>query len=298
MERGQLEHFVAIVEHGGFTAAAAAIHLSQPALSHSVKALERDLGVMLFFRLPHGVKLTPAGTALAESARRILREMAVARSRVQAVEDLVLGTLDIIALPGLLLDPLAAFIGTFRDHHPAVLIRVLHAEGPSDVTDGIRSGRAELGLTDDVVNLPATTEYDVVTEQEFVVVAPENHSQLAKLDSVDVETLLKMDLVTGPQGTDVRDFLQNTAAQLNTNFQPTVEVAHRGSSLYLATAGAGVAILPRPLAELGLAHGARVLELKPRRVRSVYLLRRDALLSPAARAMREVIKPDAELAEG
>ncbi|MGH3631406.1 MAG: LysR family transcriptional regulator, partial [Sciscionella sp.] len=74
MERRQLEYFLAVVDHGGFTAAATELHVAQPSLSHSIKTLERELGAELFHRLPRGVRLTSAGEALVAHARRVLRD--------------------------------------------------------------------------------------------------------------------------------------------------------------------------------------------------------------------------------
>jgi len=65
----------------------------------------------------------------------------------------------------------------------------------------------------------------------------------------------------------------------------------RGSALYLAVAGAGVAVLPRPVAQLGRSHGAEIASLRPRQTRPVYLLRRAAPLSPAARAIPALLEP-------
>lgn len=107
MERRQLEYFLAVIDAGGFTAAAAAQHVSQPGLSHAIKTLERELGAALFHRLPRGARLTAAGEVLAESARRIVRETEIARARVADVAGVVIGRLDLVALPGLLVAPLA-----------------------------------------------------------------------------------------------------------------------------------------------------------------------------------------------
>ncbi len=51
MERRQLEYFLAVVEHGGFTAAATALHVAQPSLSHAIRSLEREFGGRLFHRV-------------------------------------------------------------------------------------------------------------------------------------------------------------------------------------------------------------------------------------------------------
>lgn len=61
MDARQLEYFLAIVEHGGFSKAAAALHVAQPSLSQAMANLESDLGVSLFHRLGRGVVLSEAG---------------------------------------------------------------------------------------------------------------------------------------------------------------------------------------------------------------------------------------------
>src|SRR5262245_11738877 len=68
-----LECLVALVDHGSVSAAAAALHMSQPALSHQIAALEKELGAPVVERLWRGVRVTAAGRASAEEARQALR---------------------------------------------------------------------------------------------------------------------------------------------------------------------------------------------------------------------------------
>src|SRR5690606_7197206 len=69
-----LRYFIAIADSGSLTAAAAAIPIAQPALTRQMRDLEQEMGVQLLQRLPRGVRLTPAGVTLYESAQRILSE--------------------------------------------------------------------------------------------------------------------------------------------------------------------------------------------------------------------------------
>ena len=64
-----LECLVAIVDQGSLTKAAAALHMSQPALSHQIAAIERELGTAVVERLPRGIRPTAAGLAAAAEAR-------------------------------------------------------------------------------------------------------------------------------------------------------------------------------------------------------------------------------------
>lgn len=70
----QLAHARTLATRGNFRLAAAELHISQPALTRSIKALEASLAVRLFDRLPSGVELTPAGEVLLERGRRVLQE--------------------------------------------------------------------------------------------------------------------------------------------------------------------------------------------------------------------------------
>lgn len=80
MDIRQLRYFVAVARVENFNLAAAHLHIAQPALSRQIKALENELGIVLFERLPRGVRLTPAGQAFADRARRILIEVQAAQS--------------------------------------------------------------------------------------------------------------------------------------------------------------------------------------------------------------------------
>jgi DNA-binding transcriptional LysR family regulator len=251
VERRQLEYFLAVVDHGGVTAAATALHISQPALSAAIKMLERDLGAMLFHRLPRGVTLTDAGAELAESARVIIREFDTARARVEAVTGLIAGQLDMISLPGMVLDPLAPVIGQFRRRYPKVRVRIVQADRPEEVRDAVRSGAAELGLTDELAEASRDVVGELIAEQEMVVVLPPG-STPPPGGVLPLQVLLDMNLVAGPYGTAVRDLMTGEGARLGQQVQPTIEITPRGSALYLAVAGAGAAVLPRPVAELAL----------------------------------------------
>src|SRR3954470_8245233 len=93
MELRQLRYFAAVAEHANFNRAAERLHVAQPALSRQVGGLEKELGVVLFERLPRGVRLTPAGAAFGDRARRILAEVEAAREHALDAQRGKVGTL-------------------------------------------------------------------------------------------------------------------------------------------------------------------------------------------------------------
>jgi DNA-binding transcriptional LysR family regulator len=123
MELRQLEHFVAVAEEGHFSRAAIRCHLSQSALSTSIRSLERELDFPLFVRTTRKVELTDTGRVLLEEATQTLAAAASAREAGQAVQGLLRGLLQVggIETPGML--DQAALLTTFRDLYLAVDIR-------------------------------------------------------------------------------------------------------------------------------------------------------------------------------
>src|SRR3954468_8062994 len=128
MDLRQASYVVAVVDHQTFTAAAASIPVSQPALSQAVAALERELGADLFHRIGRQVVLTHAGEAFVEPARRMLRDAEIARAAVADIAGLTAGRLEVVALPSLVVEPLVDIVGRFRRAHPGVLVRINEPE--------------------------------------------------------------------------------------------------------------------------------------------------------------------------
>jgi DNA-binding transcriptional LysR family regulator len=126
MEIYQLRGFVAVAEEGHVTRAAERLHVSQPALSAQIKALEDELGIALFERVPGGMALTPTGKRLLESARIVLSAVQALQGEARALRGevagrLLLGTLadpDFVRLPQLL-------VGA-RERFPLLEIEFFH----------------------------------------------------------------------------------------------------------------------------------------------------------------------------
>ena len=86
LELRTLQQFLRVAEHGSFTAAAEALHLSQPAVTRTIRRLEEQVGAPLFDRLPRGVELTEYGRSLARHARPVGNQLRQAGVELEALK--------------------------------------------------------------------------------------------------------------------------------------------------------------------------------------------------------------------
>jgi DNA-binding transcriptional LysR family regulator len=287
VERRQLEYFLALVEHGGFTNAARVLRVAQPSLSHAIAALETELGGLLFHRLPHGAVLTPAGAALVEPARQVARDLVTAAASVREVLGLSAGRLDIVAQTTLAMDPLATMLGRYAGLHPKVAIRVIDPERGSEVGRLVRTGQCELGLVSAEVDTPDLDSVALAEQDLLLVCPPEPGSRPSPVGApapapLPLAEVAALRLVATPEGTGIRDILAAAAREVGLELNVAVETAHRAMIVPLVLAGAGASLLPRSMADDAAGKGAVLRATTPALRYRGRLLWRSGPLSPAA----------------
>jgi DNA-binding transcriptional LysR family regulator len=296
MNPRHLEFVVGVAEHGSFTRAAEALHVSQPALSRAITALEEQIGAALFHRVGRSVSLTSAGEVFVESARPVLRELSVLNASLNAVAELKAGLLD-VAAPHASPDLLAPLVGQLRSRHPGVRVRIQTSENPHDIERYVRTGRCELALTVEDVEPPLVAE--VVGKEEIFAVFPPGTK--LKRRPVKRDDLAGQRLVV-PVGSyeyygRILDGApaRGTSTPLDTAFV-AVETESRQALVPLVLAGAGFAFLPHALAEGAACQGLVIAPLDPPRERTIRLVTRPGPLSPAASVFAELARGNSQRA--
>lgn len=285
MDLRRLRLFLAVVDEGTFTRAAAASYISQPALSQAIRELEADVGIALFDRIGRRVRLTAAGRALVEPARQALRDVETARAAVAGVAGVEAGRVELACLPTLAAEPTARFVGAFRSAHPAVTVQLADPDDPADLLAMVRSGTVELGITERS-SLVDELEVHALHEQDLLALLPPGSHAPRK--PVPLSRLQGIPVVATPPPTSSRAHLEEAFARAGVSLQIAVEAAQREAILPLVLAGAGMALVPRPLADVARRLGAEVVELRPRVSRAIVLVHRRGELSPAAARFREL----------
>lgn len=188
MNPRDLEHFLAVVEHGSIGRAAEAVGITQSGLTKSIQRLEQDVGASIFERLPRGTRPTELGRHLVQHARLVCADLRNARNELRSLSEGLSGTLTIGAGPSWLRRLLPTAIARFIAKRPAVHIRV---EG------GFNAGLKELlklGELDFVIAACDEMESDSgitvrpLTYDEIGVVARADHP-LAKIPDLNLADL-------------------------------------------------------------------------------------------------------------
>ncbi|MFF3859433.1 LysR family transcriptional regulator [Streptomyces sp. NPDC002209] len=295
MDFRQLTYFLAIVDHGGFTRAAAALYVTQPSLSQAIQALERDVDGHLFHRIGRRVVLTDAGAALVPRAREALHALELARASVGSVRELRGGRLEIAAMASPTIEPLSTMVQRFTERFPAVSLSLRMALTREAVVEMVRTGACELGLL--ITSSPLQSR-DVVPhpagDDRLVLVTPMD-GPFPPGRAVQAEQLRGRRLIVGQRGTGIRAYVDDLQAQ-GIDVIVAVETEHRMAFLPLVLRGVGLAVVTESWADLSERAGALVLDLEPACVQHNVLVSRKGQLTPAARAFLEIAGPSIDRA--
>jgi DNA-binding transcriptional LysR family regulator len=170
MELYQLKSFAAVAELGHLTRAAERLHVSQPAVSAQIKALEDELGLPLFERGATGMTLTPAGAKLLPLASRVIGAASDLRSHASSLVGEVAGHLRI----GTLADPeflrLGELLAKAIERHPLLHLE-LHHEVTGEAFQKVRDGELDASFYYGALHHPSVASI-TLRPVTYVVAAP------------------------------------------------------------------------------------------------------------------------------
>lgn len=145
MDPRRLSYFLAIATHRRMAKAADVLGVAQPTLSQQIRALEQDLGTVLFDRTPQGMQLTETGRALREHAQRLMVQTEAARTAIAELEGGMTGTLRVGVIYTYSTTFLPKIIGSFGEKYPDVRLSV-EVDTASSIEQRILSGHLDLGI--------------------------------------------------------------------------------------------------------------------------------------------------------
>jgi|SRR6185369_7923921 DNA-binding transcriptional LysR family regulator len=294
VETDQVEAFVAIVRRGGFTRAAASLHLSQPAVSRRLDLLEREVGRPLFDRTRGGATLTEAGRAFLPHAEAVLASMRDGVEAVRALDRPERGTVTLAMVGTLAGSRLTDRMQRFRRAYPDVRL-ALRTALSREVSALVRRGDAALGLRyfadpdPDVVSVP-------LYEEPLVTLCAPGH-RLARARRLTPRALagepwVAFPMRQGASGESYARLLAERLAAVGLGDAEIVPIDSLTAQKRLVEAGFGLGLMPESSVDEELRLGTlRALPVPALRMAVPVMLvhRRRAYLSGAARAVMALL---------
>ena len=234
-------HYVAIC--GGFSRAAEALFLTQPAISDQVRKLEEEYDVLLFNRHKKQVNLTRQGERLLEITRRMFDTEQQALDLLSESRALRSGTLRVIADAA---HHLLHILAKFRAKYPGIRI-TLRTGNTETVIASLFAYEADIGVLGEI---PTGREFDILKLNSSPIIAfvARGHP-LAGTDKLTLQQLAGQPLVMRERGSKTRRKLETLAQSQGVEFKPAIEAEGREAVREIVASGTGIGFVSR--AEFG-----------------------------------------------
>lgn len=200
MEIRLLQAYLAVVREGNISAAAEALHVSQPALSRQMRDLEAELGVTLFQRGSRRITLTGEGMLLRRRAEELLRLMQLTTDELTRTRDTVAGEIHIGAGESRAFHALSRASGRLMRAHPGVRVQVVSGD-TADLIDQLNSGLLDFALLFSEIDTARYHSLPLPEEDRFGVLMRRD-SALAAKERIRMEDLYGRPLLVSRAAAD------------------------------------------------------------------------------------------------
>ena len=259
--------FYYVARYGSVTRAAGELAISQPAVSQSLRQLEKSLGVTLFARVSRGVKLTGEGQLLYSYVEKGYEQIEQGVEKVRRMRNLELGEIHIGASDMTLRFYLLPFLEVFHDRYPDIKVTVANAPTP-ETLKLLKEGKIDFG----VVSTPFEEDGDIcaepVREIEDVFVAGRRFISY-KNKMLDFQELEHLSMIFLEDNTSTRSYMDRFLAGNGVKLQPEFELATSDMIVQFALRSLGVGCVVRDFAgealDSGLLFELRFNKLIPKR---------------------------------
>lgn len=254
----RFEYLVAVVDEGSFTRAAERLHVTQPALSHQIRALEQDAGGALLERLPRGIRLTTMGRAMLPHARAALADAERAVCAARQAAGLEVADLRVATVYSLSLGVLPPVLREWSRRYPGVAITLSEHRHTGELREAMLAGEADLAVG------PRPADWDgpvrALGEEEFVLVLAGN-DPADPADSARLADFADRAWVRYAPENGLAEVLDQACAAAGFSPRAAISATQTAVAPLLAAAGLGPALVPSNVLPEGF--GGRVLRLDP-----------------------------------
>lgn len=282
-----VQAFISIAEAGSFNAAASFLHISQTALTRRLQKLESSLGLQLVERTTRSMSITRVGMEFLPKASRIVRELGIALDDLKVNLGEQREQIAIGCLPTIAAGRLVEVIRRFGEQYPEVRVQLLDRSA-TEIREAVLQG--ELAFA---ISTLESTHRELLSERLFaepmVAACPAGH-RLASQPSVRWKELEGEPLIGIGALSGNRMLTMQVMEARHLELEFSYEVQHLSTAVGLVCGGAGIAVLPMSAVNGAPPSLVAVPLVQPKTSRVIELFRRrDAALSPAVAALRELV---------
>ncbi|MFC3998624.1 LysR family transcriptional regulator [Nocardiopsis sediminis] len=284
VDRMRVLHAIAV--NGSLSGAAAALQVTNSAVSQQLSKLEREVGQALVQRNGRGVRLTEAAELLVEHTGHILSLVHQAEADLEAHRDAVLGQLRLSAIATAARDLAPPALVALREAHPGLRVKLIEQEPDESVT-AVARGDSDMAIVVDwiegVIPMPKGMQRAPLMEDTADIALPVNHP-LAHRGIIDLDDVAKEPWISWIGGSICDNWLHGMLRARGVEPDIAHAAGEHQTKLAMIAAGLGVAVMPR-LGRGPVPDGVRLVRVQPALVRQVYVIwRADAARRPAIRA--------------
>lgn len=242
MDINNLIAFIEVADKRSFSRSAESLHLTQPAVSKRIAALETELSARLFDRVGRSVHLTEAGQVLLPSARQISAELERIEDVICNLGKGVSGKLSIGTSAHIGIHRLPPILKKFRAAYPDVQIDI-NFDDSHTALNSVKEGLFEMGLCAMHGEAgPKLREIEIWNDKLIIVVAPDH--PLTTEGSIDIELLMKCPAVLSTHPSATRKTLESALASLDAQASVSLEASDLETIKMMVSIGLGWGCLP------------------------------------------------------
>jgi DNA-binding transcriptional LysR family regulator len=242
VELRQLEYFAAVARHGGFTRAADALWITQPALSQQIRRLEAEVGVALLRRTPRGAELTPAGEDLLVHAEAVLAEVGRAREELDRHAGVTRGRVRVAATT---IDAprVPAALAAFHAAHPGLQVALRHVPA-ADVAALVQAAQVDVAVAGPAGPLPPGVVAEPLADEPMRAMLEAGDPLADAGRALALDELSGRPFILAEPGSGLREAVMAACQRAGFSPVPLFEVSDPATVRHLVGAGLGVSVAP------------------------------------------------------
>lgn len=237
----QLRAFVTLAGCKSFAEASELLHLSQPALSVSIKNMEQAVGGSLFSRSTRSLELSPEGRDFLPTARRLLADWEQAFDDLGRTFSLQQGKVSIAVMPSFAMNQFPTALLAFREQHPDINVTIEDVVMES-VIDAVREGQVDLGITFEPEQLDGV-DFQALFKDRFIAVVA-GSSPLARNTQLDWATLARQPFIAMNRGSWSRAATDRAMEEAGVTPQKLSEANQLATIGRMVSLDLGVSVVP------------------------------------------------------